>query len=1072
MKRTVSFYALLVLLPGGLLAQHPLLHKPALSRTQIVFSYAGDLWSVAREGGDARRLTTGPGVETDPVFSPDGTQIAFTGEYDGNVDVYVMPAEGGVPRRLTWHPANDFALGWSRDGKRILFRSARANFSRSNRLFTIPLDGAFAEPVPLPMAEEGSFSPDGTHLAYMPVSRAFENWKRYRGGRATYIWIANLADSSVEKIPRQDSNDFNPMWVDERIFFLSDRNGKSTLFSYDTRSRKVAEALKNDGLDIRSASAGPGAIVYEQFGELKLFDLKSGKTRRVDVRLAGDLPEVRARRVAVDAMAGAADLSPSGARAVFQARGDIFTVPAEKGDVRNLTGTPGVAERSPAWSPDGKWIAYFSDESGEYALHVRAQDGRGEVRKISLGEPGFYTAPRWSPDSKKIAYRSQDLRICYVDLEKKTPVEVDRELYQLNEPMADPVWSPDSRWLAYTKELTSHMRAVFAYSLEDGRKVQLTDGMSYAQFPVFDKSGKYLFFTASTDAGPLIDGTMWSFNRPVTSAVYALVLRKDLPNPLEPESDEEKAKPADTKKPAEKETVKVSLDVDRIGRRMLALPIPARNYVGLAAGKAGVLFLTEGGPLQMAVARGAGGATLHKFELATRKTTRMGDGVGGVVISENGEKMLVRQAGKWIIAGTAQPLKAGEGALKLDGMEVYLDPRAEWKQMFREALHIERDFFYDRGLHGLDLQAVAKEFEPYLDTITSRADLSYLFSEMFGRITVGHMYIVGGDMPQAKRVPGGLLGADYGIENGRYRFTKVYDGESWSPQLRAPLAVPGVNVVEGEYLLAVNGRELTASDNLYRAFESTAGKSVVIRVGPNPNAEGSREVTVVPVENELPLRYIAWIEHNRREVDRLSHGRLAYMHIPDTSTGGYTSFNRYFFAQAGKQGAVVDERFNSGGLAADYVIDYLRREVLNYRTTRDGVDMPTPISGIFGPKAMLINEYAGSGGDAMPWYFRRLKMGPLVGKRTWGGLVGFYSPTPVLIDGGNVSAPSRGFYSPEGNWDVENYGVAADIVVDLDPQLARQGRDSQLEKAVESVMETVAKNPPPTPKKPAYPRYH
>jgi len=1048
----------------------PLLRRPAVNRTHIVFSYAGDLWSVPRSGGEAVRLTTGVGTETDPYFSPDGSRIAFTGEYDGNPDVYLMPASGGVPRRVTYHPAIDIVQGWSSDGKRILFRSGRASQTRSNRLFTIAPDGVFPEEIPLPMAEEGSFSPDGSKLAYMPLARAFESWKRYRGGRVAVIWIATLADSSIEKIPRENSNDFNPMWAGDRIYFLSDRAGAVTLFYYDTRTKKVTQALVNDGLDIRSASLGPGAIVYERFGEIWLYDLKSGKAHRVDIRIAADFPEVRPRLMKTAANIRKVGLSPTGARAVFEARGEIFTVPAEKGDARNLTNTSGVAERSPAWSPDGKWIAYFSDESGEYELHVRPQNGAGQVRKFSLGAPSFYDRLEWSPDSKKIAYTDKSLRVWYIDLEKKTPVEVDKDLFQPPDGVPAPKWSPDSRWLAYTKFLPSHMRTIHLYSIETGKTHQATDGMSFASDPVFDASGKYLFFTASTNIGPVVEGTMWSFNRPVSSSVYVLVLRKDLPTPLAPESDEEKEKTASAAPSKEKEPVKVTIDFDRIGRRTLALPIPARNYRELVAGKAGILYLIEGGPIVMPV--GVSGVNvLHRFDLTTRKTTKLAEGIGAFALSANGEKMLVRQGAKTIIAPSSSPLKPGEGELRLDGMEMWLEPRQEWKQMFRESLRIERDFFYDPNLHGLDLKALEREFAPYLDTITTRYELNYLFTEMYGRLTVGHLYIVGGDMPEARKVPGGLLGADYRIENGRYRFARVYDGESWTPQLRAPLAPPGVNVVEGEYLLAVNGRDITSSDNLYKALEATANKSVVLRVGPNPTTDGSREVTVVPVADERQLRYMAWVEDNRRLVDKLSNGRLAYMHLPDTSSGAYTNFTRWFFAQAGKEGAIVDERFNSGGLSADYVVDYLSHKLQNYRTTREGRDMTTPIAGIFGPKAMLINEYAGSGGDSMPYYFRRAKLGPLIGKRTWGGLVGFYAPVPRLVDGGAVSAPNRGFWTPEGKWEVENYGVAPDIEVEQDPSLVRQGHDPQLEKAVQVLLDDLKKNPLPVHHKPPYPKY-
>ncbi len=1053
-----------------------LLQRPALSQSQIVFAYAGDLWSVPRSGGQAQQLTSGVGIETGPVFSPDGSEIAFTGEYDGNIDVYTVPASGGVPKRLTWHPGPDAVVGYTPDGKSILFRSQRNSYSRYSRLFTIPREGGgLPAEVPLPMAEQGSYSPDGARLAYTPLACAFDAWKRYRGGRTSPIWIATLSDSRIEKVPRDNSNDWYPMWAGDRIYFLSDRSGPMTLFYYDTRTKKVVQALANSGLDLKSASAGPGAIVYEQFGGIFLFDLKSGKSSPVLVRIDADLPGVRPSFEKLARSIRGAAISPTGARAVFETHGEIFTVPAEKGDARNLTGTPGVAERDPSWSPDGKSIAYFSDESGEYALHIRRQDGMGDVRKIALGSsPTFYYDPVWSPDSKKIAYSDKSLNLMYLDIEKGAPVKVDTDMYKNPERTLSQAWSPDSKWITYTRQLESHLRAVFVYSLDTGKTHQISDGMSDARFAVFDKDGKYLFFTASTDVGPTSGWLDMSsvVYRP-TRRVYAVVLRKEDPSPIAPESDEEKAeepkKPAE--KPAEKkEPVTVRIDLENIGQRVVALPIPPRDYQGLAAGKPGTIFLVEA-PTQPPTQAEPPSATIHKFELKTRKTEKLIDGVQAVDFSFNGEKMLCRQGERWFIAGTAEPPKPSEGTLKLDGVEARVDPKAEWKQIYHEVWRVERDFFYDPGAHGLDLKAAEKKYEPYLEGVAHRQDLNYLFSEMLGELSVGHLYVGGGALPQPKRVSGGLLGCDYRIENGRYRFARVYNGENWNPQLKAPLTQPGVNVVAGEYLLAVNGRELRAADNVYAALEATAGKSVVLRVGPDAGGANSREVTVVPVDNEFNLRNLAWIEDNRRKVDQLTGGKLAYVYLPNTAGAGYTNFNRYYFAQVEKQGAVIDERFNGGGMAADYIIDVMSRPLMNYWTTRDGKDFRTPVGQIVGPKAMIVNEYAGSGGDAMPWYFRKARLGPLVGKRTWGGLVGIFG-FPELIDGGRVTAPNLAFYSTAAEWDVENHGVAADVEVDFDPHAWREGHDSQLEKAVEVVMAELKKNPPPVPKRPAYPNYH
>lgn len=1058
-----------------------LLRHPTISRTQIVFTFANDLWRVARDGGDAIRLTTGLGAETDPVFSPDGLQIAFTGEYDGNIDAFVMPAAGGTPSRLTYHPAPDRVVGWTPDGKQVVFSSARSSYSNFTRLFTIPAEGGPETQLPLDRAAEGSYSPDGARLAYVPVNQWQKAWKRYRGGQTTPIWLATLSDSSVTKIPRNNSNDFNPLWVGDTVYFLSDRNGPVSLFAYDTKSRQVTELVKSAGLDLKSASATADAIVYEQFGKIYVLDLKTRKPAAVAVRITGDLPEVRPRfrKIAPNEIRGSG-ISPTGARAVFAARGEIFTVPAEKGSIRNLTGSPAASERDPAWSPDGKSIAYLSDASGEYALEIREQNGLGEPRRIALGSaPTFPYEPRWSPDSRKIGYTDKRLNVCYVDLDKGEPVRIDTDVYAGPRGL-DLAWSPDSKWITYTRKLKSHLRAVFVYSLEQNKTFQVTDGMSDASDAQFDRDGKHLYFTASTDTA-LTAGwlDMSSMQRPVTRSVYLTVLAKDLPSPLAPESDDEKppAAPEEGKEAGKKE-VAVRIDLENIGQRILALPIPARNYVSLSAGKAGQLFLVEA-PIVPPMA-GPGGPpplTLHLFDLKTRKTEKLRESIHSFVLSANGEKMLYRQGEQYFIAAAAKapatppPPGQGGGPLRLGDMQAWVEPRAEWAHMYRQVWRNERDFFYDPGLHGVNREVLEKKYEPYLANIASRDDLNYLFEEMLGEMTVGHMFIRGGDKPEVNRVKGGLLGADYVVENGRYRFSRVYNGENWNPTLAAPLTQPGVNVAAGDYLLAVQGRDVRPPANVYSFFEATAGKSIVIRVGPDPNGAGARDVTVVPVESETALRNFAWIEDNRRKVDQLTGGRVAYVYLPNTGGGGYTNFNRYFFSQAGKEAVVIDERFNGGGSIADYVIDYLRRPIMGRFTMREGEDITVPMAGIFGPKVMIINESAGSGGDAMPWLFRKSGIGPLVGVRTWGGLVGHYTGPSDLIDGGSVATPNLAFYNLEGSWDVENHGVAPDFEVEMNPKLVREGRDPQLEKAVEVVLEQLKKSPVNYGKRPAYPNY-
>ena len=1091
MRKAILILSLLitagaVLIPDSSKAQSQqqllLLRRPTMNRTHIVFQYAGDLWSVPRAGGEATRLTSGVGTESSPVFSPDGQTVGFTGEYDGNTDIFTIPATGGVPKRVTSHPGVDALCNWTPDGKQILFLSERSSESRRfMKLFTVSAAGGLATELPLPTGHEGSFSPDGQRLAYEPLPRGFNAWKRYRGGMASYIWIAAMSDSSTEKIPREDSNDFNAMWIGDKVYFLSDREGPITLFSYDTKAKRVNKLINNTGLDIKAATAAGDAIVYEQFGTLNIFDLKSNKSSKVNVTINADQLAVRPKYERVGQRINNVAISPTGARAVFEARGEIISVPAEKGDARNLTNTANVAERDPSWSPDGKWIAYFSDQSGEYELHLRDQKAAGEVKKIKL-EPSFYYGPQWSPDSKKIAFSDKHGNFWLVEIENGQPKKYDALIAGGGGSSVS--WSSDSRWLTYSKPLKSYYSAVYVHSLEDGKTTQITDGMSNASSPVFDKGGKYIYFTASTDTGPKLSGfDMSSYAHRTTSSVYVAVLRKDLPSPLAPESDEEKvteekkdatgdaAKPADptAAKPADKkEAPKVNIDFDNIGQRILALPIPSKNYVGLDAGKGNSLWVYE-------FPDGAQGIVIHKFDLEKRKLDKAMENIFSFVLSANGEKALYRTMPGWFMAATATmgtpAFKPGEGKIRTEDMEVYVDPKAEWEQMYRETWRIERDFFYAPNYHGLDLKATEKKYEPYLQALVHRSDLNYLFQEMLGELTVGHLYVQGGDVPDPKRVAGGLLGADYKIENGRYRFAKVFNGENWNPNLRAPLTQPGVNVVAGEYLLAVKGRDLTAADDINSLFESTAGKQVTIKVGPNPDGSGSRDVIVVPTASEGALRNLAWIEDNRRKVDRMSDGKLAYIYLPDTAQGGYTFFNRYFFSQLDKQGAVVDERYNSGGHAADYVVDYLKKPLNSFWAGRDGIDFRQPVATMPGPKAMLANEYSGSGGDYLPYLFRRYQIGPIFGKRTWGGLVGI-GGYPTLIDGGSVTAPHFAFYTPEGKWDIENRGVAPDVEIDLDPKAWREGHDVQLEKAVNYLLDELKKNPPKEYKRPPYPDYH
>lgn len=1107
MKLLASLVVTALLAAGPLAAdQRPsFFRNPTLSATTIVFEYGGDLWSVGRGGGQAIRLTSGPGDETNPIFSPDGSMVAFTGRYDGNVDVFVLPASGGVPKRLTYHPGPDIARGWTPDGTRVLFASGRsAAPARYQELFTVGLDGGPEERLPLPTAFEGTYSSDGARIAYVPLSRAFTAWKRYRGGRTTPIWMADLASSRIEQVPRENSNDYSPMWVGGKVWFLSDREGPVTLFSYDPTTKAVTRAVENTGMDFKSASAGPDAIVVEQFGSLHLYDLNGGSFTRVNVTASGDHAGVRERFVEVGTRLTNPHLSPNGARAVFEARGEIITVPEDKGDPRNLTNTPNAMERHPAWSPDGQKVAFFSDESGEYALHVVAQDGTGERQTIALGQPAsFYRSPRWSPDSRKIAFVDAQLTLWYVDVDRGTPVQVAKDRYLQSS--LTPAWSPDSKWLAYVTRLDNYLGVVHVYSLAAAKATQVTDGMSDARHPVWDKSGKYLYFTASTDSGSALQPDIHSMARTTTASIYLVVLDKDDPSPLSPESDEEqtgdqggeknnksandaKGKDASSNAAADRSAVPdVTVDMDSILQRVLSLPMPPRQYTGLQVGKAGTLLALEQPP--SAPGSPGNSLTVHRFDLKERRADTPYSDVRFFAIADNGEKVLYSQgqvdAPRWSIAAlrplaplnadgppASRPGNDGAKTLGIADLDVRINPRLEWAQMFREAWRLQRELFYDPGLHGVDLATTMTAYEPYLDGLSSRSDLTYLMQDMMGELSVGHLGVGGGDQPDVETVETGLLGADYEVANGRYRFARVFSGENWNPTLRAPLTEPGVTVTAGEYLLTVDGRDVTASDNLYSFFENRAGKQVRLRVGPNPDGSGARDVVVVPVSSEANLRTLAWVEDNRRKVDQMTGGRVAYIYMPDTATGGYTNFNRYFFAQVHKEAAIIDERFNGGGALATDIVEMLSRKPLSRVATRHGGDELQPQGAIYGPKVMIVNEFAGSGGDAMPWYFRRAGVGPLVGKRTWGGLVG-RAGAPALMDGGFVSSPSSAVWDPsQSKWIAENVGVEPDVEVEHDPEAVRQGKDPQLEKAVEIVMAGLAKAPRTQPHRPDYPNYH
>ena len=1041
-----------------------LLRYPTMSKTEIAFEYGGELWEVPRAGGAAHVLASGMDMLTMPFFSPDGSMIAFTGTYDGNTDVYVVSATGGVPKRLTYYPGPDVAVGWTPDGRSVLFRSHRYSYSDPDQLYTVPISGGFPQELPLPMAEEGSFSRGGRHLAYVPEFQWEAFWKDYKGGQHTQVWLARLSDSSVIRIPDDNANNFDPMWVGNTVYFLSDRDGPITLFAYDTHTGAVDREINNTGFDITSASAGPGGIVYSQFGQLHVFDFARGASRAVPVTVAGDLPQLRPRYENVSKQIVRSSISPHGLRTIFEAHGDLLSVPSKHGSVFDLTHSPDVMDRDPAYSPDGRSVAYFADHDHEYDLCIRAANGDGSPRIIALGQPdAFYYGLAWSPDSHKLVFGDQKLDLWLVNLESHRPHPV-RIAINRNATLQHfhPAWSPDSRWIAYTRILRNGLHAVELYSLASGHSVQVTHGSSDVRSPAFDPSGQYLYFTESTNTG-LTPGLweMSGMDRPVTRHVYAATLRNDEPSPLAPDAGFEvpAGKAART---ARRTLVPPAVRIDPAGleRRAVALPIPAGRYTRITASSPGTLILQQTPRVIMPGDTRPWGTPVRvlAFDLAHRKVQPLLADVTNVQVAADGKQILFRRGMHWFIAKTTP--KAKPQPLHTSALRVYVVPREEWAEMYRDAWRIERAFFYNPRYDGLDVHAAEAEFAHYLPGLASRSELSFLFREMTGYLSVGHMFIYGGYHPRMADIKVGLLGANYAIEHGRYRITRIFRGGRWNPDAYAPLAQPGLAVKTGDYLLAVDGQALGGHENLYRAFENLAGKDVTLRVAPHADGRGAHTIVVKTIPSERLLRNIAWIDHNRALVNRLSGGKLGYVYLPDTGWGGYRNFNRMYFSQVDKQGVILDERFNHGGDISDYIIQNLLDRPMSLVVTRWAPAQVTPPMAIYGPKVMLINQFSGSGGDALPWYFKMDHIGTLVGERTWGGLVGI-GGYPRLMDGGGITAPRVAVEGLDGHFPVENHGVAPDVTVWQDPALVRKGQDPQLQRAVQVAMQQLAAHPQP-----------
>ncbi len=1080
-----------------------LLQQPTVSASHVVFVYAQDLWIVGRDGGIARRLTSDVGDESSPRLSPDGRSVAFSAQYEGNTDVYVISTDGGAPRRLTWHPGSDVVQDWHPDGQRVLFSSSRDSGAPVRKLYTVHKDGGTPEALLVPRVSHASYNRDASKLAYTPYADAFRTWKRYRGGRVAEIWIYDTRTHDVEVVPHVNASDTFPCWIGEDVYYASDRDGQMNLWKFRPGAASPTQITHFTDFDIRNMSAGGGVLAYEQAGAIHLYDPATNRSTRLNIRVLSDGLASRARWEDVGRSVRSASIAPNGKRAVFEARGEILTAPREHGDIRNITQSPGAHDRDPVWSPDGEKIAWLSDASGEYQLMIRDRLGREDAKAHDLGEGGFFRNLVWSPDGKHILFTDKTNRTAYLTLESGEVTDVVRNQGSLGELRASAVWSPDSHWIAYEyRNPETSYDKIMLYSVADGSTTTVTDAFAFASDPAFSGDGKHLFFSASVDVGPRLFGLDMNTSavRNSDANLYVAVLKADGENPLAPRSDEavddkkkdgdDKKKGGDNKADDEKEgkdendngddteneangdedadgddgddvksddakasdeseesdekDKEPSIDVEGIDQRILALPLGSGGYMGLTCTKDKLFFIE--------FERGSG-SELKSFDFESRKAKTIASGVRSVDVSADG-KWLLTGGSTWTIMDANGGKKK---SLDVRNAKIRIDPSEEWPQILREVWRIERDYFYDPNMHGVDWDAMWTRWSAFLPHVAHRDDLNVVIGEMIGELACGHNYVGGGDAPRPNGgVSTGLLGADIEADSGRFRVVRIYDGQNWNPGMRSPLTEPGVDVNEGDYILRVNGRELTTDDNFYEAFADMSGKQVSLTVSKSADGSDERTSIVVPIGSEGGLRRLAWIEDNRRRVDELSDGRLAYIYMPNTGGAGMASFDRDFYSQVDKEGLVLDERFNGGGKVADYVIDVLSRDVISYWMNREQWLARSPFATLDGPKVMIINERAGSGGDWMPWAFQKSGIGKLVGRRTWGGLVGI-SGYPPLMDGGSVTAASFGVMDADGKWAVENVGASPDYEVTQWPKAVIEGRDPQLEKAVEVALAELEK---------------
>ncbi|MBK7559650.1 MAG: PD40 domain-containing protein [Chitinophagaceae bacterium] len=1077
MKKLISFYCMAVFYCISATAQIDagLFRYPDVSKTQIVFTYGNDIWIMPKAGGSAEKLSSPAGVESFPKFSPDGRTIAFSGNYDGNSDAYTIPVNGGVPLRLTSHGFPDRVVDWTPDGKRILFASGReSGRNRFNQFYTVGATGGPAEKLPFAYAEFGSYSPDGKQMAVTFISQAFRNWKRYRGGMNATIHLFNFTNNSSQNISLNEmaASEF-PMWHGEYIYFLSDRGSEErmNLWRYAVTGKKYEQLTNFKDYDIHFPSAGPDDIIFEQGGKLYLFSFASQKSGAVPINVVTDKAALKPRSVTADRYVQHAGISPDGNRALMEARGDVFSLPADNGFVKNISRSTNANERYPAWSPDGNTIAYWSDRSGEYELWL-AQPGKEDApKKVTSYGAGFRYKLYWSPNSKKIVFIDNAMKIKMYDITNGSTTDIDQALRFMHGGCEgfSVSWSPDSRWFTYSRDLNNYHNAVYIYDTRDKKNTQVTDGYYNCDNPVFDTEGKYVYFTTNQNYTPYYSDIDNSFIYGNSTQIAVISLKKSTPSILFPKNDTvavkadelpaEKKKDTTAKKPASNA---VDIDFDGIQNRMVILPPAAANYGNLASVKGKIVYqkLPNLGSAQDTK------TSLKYFDIDKREEKNILDDINDYWLCANTNKMLVRRGAAYTIIKPEENQKF-EKVLRLAEMEMMVDPRAEWKQLFDDAWRMERDYFYDPGMHGVNWNTVKDRYSKMLESALTREEVDFIIGEMIGELNASHTYHGGGDMERPNNKNVGYLGVDWQAEGNFYKIKTIIRGAAWDAATRSSLDQPGIDIKEGSYILAVNGMPITTDQEPYAFFTGLDKKTVELTYNSTPSFAGAKTAIVQTMDNEYQLRFLAWIEANRKRVDAATNGEVGYIYVPSTGRDGQEELTRQFNAQWDKKALVIDERFNSGGQIPDRFIEMLNRTPLAYFATRDGAAWPWPPFAHFGPKVMLMNGWSGSGGDAFPDYFRKKNLGPLIGTRTWGGLIGI-SGMPLLIDGGNITAPTFRMYNPDGSWFKEGHGVDPDIKVDEDLGLMSRGTDPQLERAIIEIKAALKSKGYSAPKTPGY----